>query len=100
MGNISRYAFLERIQMILPDIHNLFLFPTFYKVLYSLLRKGLFQVIYLDFSPFLRSEYVVDIAIAKRQRLSFPRKICASLFFPKEQIDHEYIYSEGYYHCF
>src|SRR6266576_6217226 len=33
---------------------------------------------YLDFLPFLRSVYVVDISISKRQRLSFPRKICAS----------------------
>jgi len=34
---------------------------------------------YLDFSPFLRSLYVIDIYISKQQRLSFPRKVGASL---------------------
>src|SRR6266478_2797777 len=34
--------------------------------------------LYLDFSPFSRSLYVIDIYISKKQRLSFPRKICAS----------------------
>jgi hypothetical protein len=34
---------------------------------------------YLDFSPFSRSLYVIDIYTSKQQRLSFPRKIVASL---------------------
>ena len=34
---------------------------------------------YLDFSPFTRSLYVIDIYTSKRQSLSFPRKIVASL---------------------
>jgi hypothetical protein len=38
-----------------------------------------FQFIYLDFSPFSRSLYVIDIDASKQQRLSFPRKIVASL---------------------
>jgi hypothetical protein len=38
-----------------------------------------FEAYYLDFSPFSRSVYVVDIDTSKQQRLSFPRKIVASL---------------------
>jgi hypothetical protein len=34
---------------------------------------------YLDFSPFSRSFYVIDRNTSKRQSLSFPRKIVASL---------------------
>jgi hypothetical protein len=37
---------------------------------------------YLDFSPFSRSFYVIDIDTAKQQRLSFPRKIGALLYSP------------------
>jgi|GraSoi2013_100cm_1033763.scaffolds.fasta_scaffold10918_6 hypothetical protein len=35
--------------------------------------------VYLDFSPFSRSLYVIEIYTSKEQRLSFPRKIVASL---------------------
>jgi hypothetical protein len=45
-------------------------------------RKGGFSTRcrdYLDFLPFSRSFYVVDIYTSKQQRLSFPRKIVASL---------------------
>jgi hypothetical protein len=34
---------------------------------------------YLDFSPFSRSLYVLDIYTSKQQRLSFPSKVVASL---------------------
>jgi hypothetical protein len=37
---------------------------------------------YLDFSPFSRSFYVIDRDTSKQQRLSFPRKIGASLYTP------------------
>src|SRR5712692_749350 len=40
------------------------------------------KIIYLDFSPFSRSFYVIDIYISKQQRLSFPRKVGASLSTP------------------
>ena len=37
------------------------------------------NIYYLDFSPFSRSLYVLDIYTSKQQRLNFPRKIVASL---------------------
>ena len=40
------------------------------------------NISYLDFLSFSRSFYIVDISISKRQRLSFPRKVVASLYAP------------------
>jgi len=41
-----------------------------------------FQSVYLDFSPFSRSFYVVDIDTSKQQRLSFSPQVGASLNIP------------------
>jgi hypothetical protein len=41
--------------------------------------EGSQNLSYLDFSPFSRSSYVIDIYTSKQQRMSFSRKVLASL---------------------
>lgn len=48
---------------------------------------GSHNFLYLDFSPFSRSLYVINIYISKQQRLSFPRKVGASLSLPSRSQD-------------